>query len=119
MAIVASGRDVAAADREWNVGNLKVPQFSGEISSPLQQARFGPFTDGSTPLNIDLAEKLESREPWQGETDSFDEFARQRSNVNEFLEESFPTWLLTSFYLAAARRQRAPLSSLPDLWCQI
>jgi hypothetical protein len=103
-------------NHEWNVGNLKVPQYSGEISLPLQTGTLWPFYGRKYASEHRPGRKLESVSRGQGGTDSFDEFAQQRSNVNEFLEESFPTWLLTSFYLAAARRQRAPLPSLPDLW---
>jgi hypothetical protein len=115
------GVKLSKADRnDWHVRNLKVPQNRGEIGLPATSNRHAlALTDGSTPLNFDLAENWNLVSRGQGGTDSFDEFARERSNVNEFLEAGFRTWLLPSFYLAAARRQRPTLSSLPDLWREV
>ena len=51
-------------DHEWNVGNLKVPQYSGEISLPLQTGTLWPFYGRKYASEHRPGRKLESREPW-------------------------------------------------------
>ena len=108
-------------DNHWNVSNLKVPQYSGEISLPATSNRHAlALLRTEVRLGTSTWPKTGISWPWSRRNGFFSLNSSGRGVIlNEFLEAGFPTWLLPSFYLAAARRQRSALSSLPDLWRQI